>query len=370
MRKVKAIGITAILALGSFYLVSSGTARPLAPALNVAVLVSDSGSLSFAGPIQRAAARLAVSDLSDSGSSVRVNLSFFDTGDTNEERARSVARIVSSDSDLVIAPIESESAGILISQKTKFPIIAPMTLEDDLGSDSSKPWLFRLSASPSQESFALGEFITQSKPKNVLIVTGPAPVNKAQQKSLAFGLAMQGLRVTTMNIKDTKAIAKMKPDSLVLLSMEESIPFLAAMSDWVEQLPQVFLVPSNSGDYSVYPWARSLSGALAISPRTAISSSFKADLTRTLGYSTLSGARGSLVLNLGQRVYEAIRLAASAYAQPKSDTTEGLRASLASSMKDGKPLFDRNGFSKQIEYSVYRYGASGTFSLKSSFSPN
>jgi hypothetical protein len=370
MRKAKAIGITAILALGSFYLVSTGTAKPLAPALKVAVLVSDSGAISFAGPIQRAAARLAVSDLSDSGSSVRVNLSFFDTGDTNEERARAVARVVSSDSDLVIAPIESESASILISQSAKLAMIAPMTLEDDLGSDSSKPWLFRLSASPSQESFALGEFISQSKPKNVLIVSGPAPVNKAQQKSLAFGLAMQGVRVSTMNIKDTKAIGRMKPDSLVLLSMEESIPFFISMADWVEQIPQVFLVPSNSGDYSIYPWARSLVGATSISPRTTVTPSFKTDLSKALGYSALSGARGSLVLNLGQRVYEAIRLAATAYAQPKSDTAEGLRASLASSMRDGKPLFDRNGFSKQIEYSVYRYGASGTFSLKSSFSPN
>jgi len=370
MRKVTVVVSALFLVLGSFYLVSIGTAKPLAPALKVAVIVSDSGALSFAGPIQRAAARLAVRDLAESGSQVKINLSFFDAGDTNDERSRAIAKIVEADSDLVIAPIESESASILVSQSSKVPMIAPMTLEDDLGSDAAKPWLFRLSPSPSQESFALGEFIAQSKLKNVLIVTGPASMNKAQQKSIAFSLAMQGVRVNTLNIKDTKAIAKMKPDGLVLLSMEESIPFFNSMADWVDQLPSVFLVPSNSGDYSSYPWSKALSGALTLSPLNNVSASFKTDLAKALGFTTLAGSRGALVANLGQKVYDALRLAATAYAAPKADSAEGLRANLAASSKDGKALFDRYGFSKQVEYSVYRYGPSGTFSLKSSFSPN
>lgn len=370
MRKVPVIAFSTIFALGSFYLVSIGTAKPIAPALKISVLVTDSGSLSFAGSIQRAAARLAVTDIEESGSPVKVNLSFFDTGDTNEERQRAVAKIAATDTDLVIAPIESESAAALMTPAPKIPIIAPMSLMDDLGDDSSKAWLFRLSSSPSQESFALGQFIGNAKPKNVLIVSGSQAVNRSQQKSVAFSLAMQGIRVQTMNIRDTKAIAKTKPDALLLLSMEESIPFFTSLSDWVEQVPQVYLVPGNAADYSLYPWAKSLAGASSIAPRVQISTSFRADLTKALGYSNLSGSRGTLVLNLGQRVYEAIRLAAASYSIAKADTAEGLRAALAGTVKDGKALFDRSGFSKQIEYSVYKYGSSGTFALKSTFSPN
>ena len=93
MRKVKSIGAVLLVTAGVIYLVSIGNAKPLAPALKVGVLVSDSGALSFAGPIQRAAAKIAVRDLAAEETPVKVELSFADIGDTETENKRAIAKL-------------------------------------------------------------------------------------------------------------------------------------------------------------------------------------------------------------------------------------------------------------------------------------
>jgi hypothetical protein len=189
-------------------------------------------------------------------------------------------------------------------------------------------------------------------------------------KSLAFGLVMNGERTQTINIKDTKAIAKTRPEAMVLLSMEQSLSFFGSLEDWVAQVPQVYLVPSNLADYSLYPWAKSLKGALALSPRTEIESAFKVDLAKSLGNQAILGSRGASVLALGQRTYDAVKLAVDARFRAKNDSPEELRVALSKTQKDGIKVFDKHGFLEQREYSVYRYGSSGTFSQSAVFSPN
>jgi ABC-type branched-subunit amino acid transport system substrate-binding protein len=371
MRKVRNLAIAALIGVGGLYLVSVGSAKPLAPGLRIGVLVSDSGELSFAGSIQRAAARLAVNDLANT-SAVKVELNFVDVGDSESDYSRAFAKLKALRSDVILAPIESESAKALVEQNSKnpLPIIAPSSLVDDLGGSSSKPWFFRLATSPSQDSYALSQFIAKSKPSSTLIVSSSLDSSRAQMKSIAFGLAMNGQRVQTINIKDTKAIAKTKPESLVLLSMEESLSFFSSLEDWVDQVPQVYLVPSNLADYSLYPWAKSLKGALALSPRMEIEASFRTDLAKVLGNQAVLGARGALVLNLGQRTYDAVKLAAEARIKAKNDSPEELRVTLSKSLKDGVKVFNKQGFLDLREYSVFRYGSSGTFSQSAFFSPN
>jgi len=227
-----------------------------------------------------------------------------------------------------------------------------------------------LATSPSQDSYALSQFIAKSKPSSTLIVSSSLDSSRAQMKSIAFGLAMSGQRVQTINIKDTKAIAKTKPESLVLLSIEESLSFFSSLEAWVDQVPQVYLVPSNLADYSIYPWAKSLKGALALSPRMEIEASFRTDLAKALGNQSVLGARGALVLNLGQRTYDAVKLAAEARIKAKNDSPEELRVALSKSLKDGVKVFNKQGFLDLREYSVFRYGSSGTFSQSAVFSPN
>lgn len=372
MRNVRSIALATVVALGGLYLVSSGYAKPLAPGIRVGVLVSDSGDLGFAGPIQRAAARLAIKDLVDEKSPVEVELSFVDVGDSETDNLRAFTKLKALDCDLIIAPIESTSARELVKSNLKnpVPIIAPSALVDHLGKSTSKPWFFRLASSPSQDSFALSDFMTRSKTSHVLIVSGSADQSRDQMKSLASALALDGVRAQTLNIRDIKAISKTKPDAMVLLSMEESLAFFSALEDWATQIPQVYLVPSNLADYSAYPWSKALKGALALSPRTIISSDFKADLAKALGNQAVMGSRGAVVLGLGQKTYEAVKLAVEARSKASSKGPEELRSAISMALSGGKRVFNKLGFYAQSEYSVFRYGSSGTFALSSLFSPN
>jgi ABC-type branched-subunit amino acid transport system substrate-binding protein len=372
MRKVKSIGAVLLITAGVIYLVSIGNAKPLAPALKVGVLVSDSGALRFAGPIQRAAAKIAVRDLAVEETPLKVELSFADIGDTETENKRAIAKLRALGVDVLIAPIESSSAEVLVEtiQKKQIPIISTAPLADDLGSSNSKQWHFRLATSPSQDSFALAKFIADSTPKNVLVVSGSLLQNREQQKSLSFGLILSGIKVQTAGIKDLKTIAKTKPDALVLLSMEESLGFFSSMADWVAQVPDVYLVPSNLGDYSFYPWAKSLKGARALSPKHKIDPELRSDLSKELGNLSLVGPLSMTLLNLAQRTSDAVKLAADAFRNAKRDSPEKLRQAIADAKVRGKDLFTEHGFLGQREYSVFRYGSSGTFSQGSVFSPN
>ena len=370
MRKVRNIAVLALIGIGGVYLVSIGNAKPIAPGLKVGVLVSDSGNLGFFGQVQRAAVRLAVRDLSDRP--VKISIGYFDVGDSDQDRARAFSRLKAFESDVIIAPVESESTKALVESTTKslVPMIAPSSLEDELGEETTKPWLFRLATSPSQDSFALVRFVSKPEPRQVAIVSGSLPQSRAQLRSLSFGLVMNGIRVQTLAIKDLKAIAKTKPDALVLLSMEESLPFLSSMANWVESVPRVYLVPSNLADYSAYPFAKALKGAEAINPRTEVEPQFRADLAQILGNGGLQGPRAAPILGLGQRTYDAVKIAVEARLRAKSDSPESLRSAIFRTQIEGKALFERSGFLDQSEYSVFRYSSSGTFSQVSVFSPN
>jgi ABC-type branched-subunit amino acid transport system substrate-binding protein len=372
MRKLRNVIIAVLISAGGIYLVSVGNAKPIAPGLKVSVLVSDSGELSFAGPIQRAAARVAVSDLAQAKNPVRVEVSFIDVGDTQSQRQRAIARLRAIATDVVIAPIESQSAEALVEANTQspIPIIAPSSLEDDLGSKSAKPWLFRLATSPSQDSYALAELISRAKPKSTLVVSSSQSIARAQQRSVSFGLAMAGIRVTNLGIKDVKTIQKSSPDALALFSMGESIEFFQTLETWVAKVPKFYLVPGNMADYSGYPWAKVLQGAQAISPREDIPAAFRSDLAKAMGNRALTGPRSNAVLGLGKRTYDGLKIAAEALLKAKNSTPEALRLAISSAQRDSKPLFDRHGFFDQGEYSIFRYGSNGTFSLSSVIAQN
>lgn len=372
MRKVRHIATALLISIAGVYLVSISNAKPIAPGLKVGVLVSDTGALGFVGSTQRAAARLAARDLSLEDRPVNVELSFVDVGDTDSERRKAFAKLKSFGVDVIIAPIESESTKALIAsnEKSPVPVIAPASLEDDLGVTTTKPWLFRLATSPSQDSFALVKYIAKQNQNQTLIVSSSIPQSRAQMRSLAFGLVMNGVRVQTASISDTKGVAKAKPDNLVLLSMEESLPFLATLSQWVADVPQVYLVPGNLADYSLYPWAKALKGARALYPFGEVDPQFRAELAKMPGTGTFVGQRAATILSLGQRTYDALQIATEALLRAKSDNPDNLRMAISKAQIEGRNVFTRHGFLEETKYSIFQYGSSGTFNRVSVFSPN
>lgn len=372
MRKVKNISALVLITVCVVYLVSISNAKPFAPSLKVGVLVSDTGALAFAGPIQRAAVRLAVRDMANSAEPVKVEVSYVDAGDTEDENKVAVRKLKALDVDVIIAPIESEAAEVLARQNERnpSPIISPASLGDDLGSKDSKEWLFRLATSPSQDIVALANFIAKAGHKNVFIAFGPQPQNRSQLKSLSFALLLRGVKVQTYPVKEVKTIAKSKPDALVLLSMAESISFFGALSNWVEQVPQVYLVPSNLGDYSSFPWAASLKGTKALSPKVKVGASFRSELAKVLGNQSLVGPRSTTLLALAQKTYDSVELVAQALLEGKSLEPERLRTAISRLEVEGAKVFDSYGFLEQTGYSVLQYAGSGRFSRVSLFSPN
>lgn len=372
MRKVRNIALVALVALGGLYLVSTGNAKPIAPELRIGLLVSDSGSLGFAGDYQRAAARLATKELVDQKFQVKIDLKFVDVGDSPSENLRAVAKLKALECDVALAPIESVSAKELVrsNSKTPMPIIAPSSLDDFLGKASSNRWIFRLATSPSQDSFALSSFITRSVTSNILLVSSSQEQSKNQVEPLLAALDVEGIKARTLDIKDLRTISKTKPNALVLVGMEESLAFLSSMEDWVARVPQVFLVPSNLADYSAYPWAKSLRGTQALSPRTYVPSEFKSDLAKTMGNQAVSGPRANAVLGLAQNIYQAVKLAAEARLGAGSNNPEELRVAISKSLREGQRVFNKLGFFGLGEYYVYKYGSAGTFVLSSTFSPN
>ena len=368
MRKTKVVLISISFALGSLYLASTVAAKPNAPGLRIGILTADSGELYFAGTIQRAATKLAVKDLEDA---VRISLSFEDPGDTDAEARSAINRLKEFEPQVLLAPIESNSARQVIRalDKTMLPMIATTPLEENLGLNSKeKTWLFRLSSTQSQDSFALASCIAKTKPSSVLVVYAETSYGKAIRRSVSFALTMHGTpKVQSLAITDLKGIRKAQPEVLVLASMEESLVFLDQAKDWLERIPQVYFVPGNLANYSGEPFASELTGVEALVPKEVISASFRARLATALNNPALNTARASF-LALGQRTYDSIVLAAESAVGLKKN--ESLRSALATSELGGSKRFSAQGYLEQPEYTVFRYLKSGDLASVGSFSPN
>ena len=355
-----------VISIAGIYLATSSLAKPIAPALKIGVMVSDSGSLYFAGQIQRAAAKLAVSDLVDS---VKVSLDFEDAGDSIVETKNAVSRVKAFDADVLLAPIESDSAKLVIQLiKDQIPLIATAPLEDGLSAKASP---FRLTSSHSQDIISLAEMISREKPTSVLVVNSNDEYGKDVMKSLAFALTIRGVpKVQVLGIGETALVKRTRPDVLVLASLEQSVPFFESVKDWLPQVDQLYLVPGNMANYGSYPWGKELKGAKGILPLDLTTAEFRNRLAQTLGRPALLSNPKSPVFSLAWHTYEAVMLSAQALLEARSNSPEALRASLLASKTKGKLRFQSTGYLRDIDYQVFSYGSSGSYAPEGLFSPN
>jgi branched-chain amino acid transport system substrate-binding protein len=366
MRKRLIVLTGLVISVAGIYLATSSLAKPIAPSMRIGVMASDSGSLYFAGSVQRAAAKLASSDLAET---IKVNLAFEDAGDSVFEAKNAVARITAFDADVILAPIESDAAE-LVSELTKeqIPMIATAPLDDGI---TDKQPLFRLTSSHSQDIISLAELISRDKPATVLIVYSPDQYGKDVMKSLAFGLTIRGVtKVQVSGITELGSIRKTRPDVLVVASLEQSVGFFGNMKDWLPQVDQVYLVPGNLANYVAYPWAKNLKGTKAILPQDPTTAEFRNRLASALGRPALLGNPKAPVFALAWHTYEAVQLAAQAFLEAKSNSPQSLRAALLSAKAKGKLRFDSAGYLRDVDYTVFRYGVLGSYAPEGSFSPN
>ena len=366
MRKRLIVLTGFVISFAGIYLATSSLAKPIAPAMRIGVMVSDSGSLYFAGSIQRAAARLAAGDLAET---VKVNLDFEDAGDSVFEAKNAVARLKAFDADLLLAPIESETARLVAQlMKDQLPIIATAPLDDDV--DSKQPFI-RLTSSHSQDIISLAELISRDKPASVLIVHSSDSYGKDVMKSLAFGLTLRGVpKVQVLGISDITAIKKTRPEVLIVASMEQSIGFFSSVKDWLPQVGQMYLVPGNLANYTAYPWAKALKGTRAILPKDPTTAEFRNRLATSLGRPALLSNPKAPVFALAWHTYEGIQLAAQAFLEAKSNNPDDLRSALLNSKTKGEGRFQSSGYLRDVDYTVFSYGVLGSYAPEGVFSPN
>ncbi len=366
MRKIPAILSALLLSLVGVYLVSVSYAKPLAPPLRVGVLVSDSGPLYFAGPIQRAAVKLAAGDLAKAEQPVNVSIDFEDLGDSDNEFLNATNRLAKFKPDLTLAPIESSSAIRFLKYIGPIPTISVSALTEKIENSS---WLFRLATTQSQEIIALAQYIIESKADSVAIVFSDDDYGKSTMKSLAMAFALRGLsRVQVVPIAESELLAKSKPDAVVLASMEQSVSFLSNSSNLPRKPNQLFLVAGNQANYSNFSWAENLSGTLALSSDNEVPNSFRLRLAQALNRPSIQTSQNPMVA-LAYRSYQAIMLSAESYLRSKSTSAPKLKAALLDTHVDGKDLFTSAGFLNQAKYAVYKYSAKGSYSLAGEYDP-
>lgn len=364
MRKISVISSSILLSIIGIYLVSVSYAKPIAPALRVGVMVSDTGPLYFAGPIQRAAVKLAVTDLAKADKAVTVD--FEDLGDSDSEFVSATNKLSKFKPDLTVAPIESATAVRFLKYIGPTPVISVSALAEKTENSN---WLFRLATSQSQEIIALAQYVVDSQATSVAIVFSDDDYGRSTMKSLAMAFALRGLsKVQLIPLSERELLGKAKPDALILATMEQSVAFLSEFDTWSKKVKQLYLVAGNQGNYSNYPWAENLSGALALTSDNEVPESFRSRLAASLNRPGLLGSQNPMVA-LAYRSYQAIILAANSYLSAKSNNGSKLRAELAGTKVDGIDLFTNTGFLNQAKYTLYRYSAKGTYTSVGQYDP-
>ncbi len=351
-RKVSFISLGIVLMLALVY--GTSQARPMAPALKVGVLISSSGPLYFAGAFQKAAAELAVSDLAKS---VAVSLFYEDAGDTEAEAKSALARFSNRKIDLLLAPIESESAKRVLRlwDDPDVPVIATSSLAEGF---VEKANFFRLASTVSQDSYALAEFVTNQKPKSVAVVSSQDEYSKVVSKSVAFGLTMRGIEVKSVSFTDLASLKKLKAESLILVSMEQSAELLSKMPGWLAGFRKVYLVPGNLANYSMFGFAKELDGATGLLAFDDVSQAFRVRLANQMNRQNILSASSSPMFGLARRTYQAIYLVA-----------DQLRKNGSIANLSETALFSADGFYQNQRYSVVRYSAAGVYSVIGVFDP-
>lgn len=366
MRKTPVIISAIALSLIGIYLVSVSYAKPLAPALRIGVLVSDSGPLYFAGAIQRAAVKLAVADLAKADPPVSVNVDFEDLGDSDSEFVNATNKFARFKPDLTLAPIESSSATRFLKYIGPIPTISVSALTEKLDNPS---WIFRLATSQSQEIIALAQYIVDSKADSVAIVFSDDDYGRSTMKSLAMAFALRGLsKVQVVPISESEILTKSKPDAVVLATMEQSISFLSNPAKLPQKPKQLYLVAGNLANYSIFSWAENLSGVLALAADNEVPAGFKSRLAQTLNRPGLQTSQNPVVA-LAYRSYQAIMFSADSYLRAKSNSAPKLKAALLDTKIDSADLFTSTGFLNQAKYKLYKYSAKGDYSPVGEYDP-
>ncbi|MEY2816017.1 MAG: hypothetical protein RJA78_593 [Actinomycetota bacterium] len=359
------LGSIALVTVGA-YLFSTSEAKPIAPALRLGVLVSDSGPLYFAGEYQRAATKLAIADLAKASDPVKVTVSFLDLGDSATEFDNARQKLDDFRADVLLAPIESSAAVRLLKTTGDQPVLATSAIAEKI--ENQLP-VFRLAPTQSQEVIALAQYIVDSEAKSVAIVFSDDEYGKTTLRSLAMAFALRGMgKIQVVPLSEYSRVIRTKPDALVLATLEQSISFFAEYAKFQNKPKQLYLVPGNLASYSTYPWANQVKGVLGLLSQTDVPDSFRNRLANVMKRPAVKTTTNPIV-TLAFLTYRAVMISGESFVKAGSNFTPRLRTALLESASNGVRNFTSQGIAYRDKYSVYQYSAKGSYSVIGEYEP-
>jgi len=402
----KGLGVVAAVAATAL---AFGVALPAQAAsddqiLKIQGIIPLTGSLSFLSPPEIAALHLATDDINAAGgvlgNKVQLTISDSGDGDTLSIADQSATKALANKADVVVGAAASGVTRSIINKITGAKVleISMSNTAPDLSTWKDGGYYFRTAPSDLLQGRILGNQILQDGRKNVAIVYADNSYGNGLKGVTSGILTKGGANVTTYAFPENETnfssivdkVVAAKPDAVALISYDESKKAIPAFQAKGFDGSKFYLVDGNLFDYSKEAFASYLNGSKGTTPGKDASASFKSRLAAS--YKKYTGKTLGNNFSYGAETYDAVVLTAIAAQAAGKATGEAIKSQLTNislagkgkttvtsfsaalkAIKAGKKVnydgfsgpieFDENGDPTGAYIGIYKYDATGNFSL-------
>jgi branched-chain amino acid transport system substrate-binding protein len=295
--------------------------------LRVGQILDSTGAQDFLNDSQRAAAKLAVQDINNSGGHKGrpVELLPESAGDSKAQ----AKELAAAKADVVIGPTDSSNAAsaIDILAIAKIPLISPANTAAGLSKYKSGGYYFRTAAADVAQASVLVKLATDGGAKKLAIVHQDSSYGKDVSAAVASAAKGAGLEVTGTSAfepggaqKAAASAKKGEPDAVVLIARDDSQGAIAELNNAGLSGSQVILSDGAFSQYGSGLGSKALDGARAVVPGVFPSTDFQARL--------LAVDPGLKDLSFAAETYDAVTVAVLAAAAADDDAGRSIAANL------------------------------------------
>ncbi|MHC6594547.1 ABC transporter substrate-binding protein [Arthrobacter sp. C152] len=296
--------------------------------LRVGLILDNTGTNAFLNAPQLAAAKLAVQEINAAGGHKGrpVELLPVDQGQDTAGQARG---LVAAKADVVIGPTDSShaAAAVEVLSRARTPLISPANTAAALSGIDSEGYYFRTAAADIAQGPVLAKLAKDAGAGSVSVVSQDGAYGKELSEAVTEAARQSGLTVLPGGIfkpgdaaTAAAAVAKAKPDAVVLIAREGAQGALAELNNARVGGARILLSDGAFGRYGSRLGSRALEGARAVVP---------GQLPTAVFQGRLLGVDGSLKdVSYAAETYDAVTLAALAAARAQDDAGRSIAANL------------------------------------------
>ena len=301
--------------------------------LKVGTVLPQTGNLAFLGPPEEAGVMLAAQDINDADAGIKVEVTYGDSGDTdNKAYATTVPQLLNAGVSVIVGAASSGVSKLFLDEVTAAGVlmISPANTSPDFTDWNDQGLYWRTAPSDLLQGEVLGNLVASDGRETVGILY----INDAYGTGLeaAFKEAYEaaGGKVVaseSYNVGDTTFDAQLSsltaaaPDAMVLITFDEIKTILPALGQAKVDTSKLYFVDGNIADYSETMKKPSLKGSKGTQPGPALADDF---LERMNTAWIDSGKKKLTDLNYAGESYDAVILTA--------------LAALAANSTDGKEI--------------------------------